>query len=81
MNVPAEKPDADEWVLLDAVETCRFFGGSNSPLNPATLYRGIKAGKYPKPIKIGPGTSRWVLGECQQKLRDLIAERDATAAA
>ena len=81
MNIPAEQVSPHELVLMDAVETCRFFGGANSPLNPATLYRGIKSGKYPKPIKIGPGTSRWVLGECQQKLREMIAARDEVIAA
>ena len=79
MNVSAEQANTSDLVLMDVVETCRFFGGSNSPLNPATLYRGIKAGKYPKPIKQGAGTSRWVRSECEQKLRDLIAERDAVA--
>jgi hypothetical protein len=81
MNTPSEQVGShDELVLMDAGETCRFFGGANSPLNPATLYRGIKSGKYPKPIKVGPGTSRWVLCECQQKLREMIAERDSAAA-
>ena len=37
--------------LLDRVEVCRFFGGSR-PLNPATLYRGIRAGHFPKPVKV-----------------------------
>jgi hypothetical protein len=79
MNMPAKQIDAPVPELMDAVETCRFFGGTNSPLNPATLYRGIKAGKYPKPIKLGAGTARWVRSECEQKLRDLIAERDGAA--
>ena len=38
--------------LLDKAEVCRLFGG-NKPLNPSTLYRGIKLGRYPKPVKIG----------------------------
>jgi len=42
--------------LLDRVEVCRFFGGSR-PLNPATLYRGIRKGRYPAPVKVGPGSS------------------------
>jgi predicted DNA-binding transcriptional regulator AlpA len=37
--------------LLDRREVCRFFGGSR-PLNPATLYRGIRQGHFPKPVKI-----------------------------
>jgi len=63
---------------MDIGETCRFFGGEKSPLNPATLYRGIKAGKYPRPVKPGPGMSRWLRSECQQTLREMIAARDAS---
>lgn len=74
-----ENTDGD-LTLLDVDETCRFFGGANSPLNPATLYRGIKVGKYPKPIKQGAGTSRWLRGECVATLRQIIAERDIKAA-
>jgi len=65
---------------MDIGETCRFFGGPASPLNPATLYRGIKAGKYPAPVKIGQGTSRWMRGECEKALLRMVAERDARAA-
>jgi predicted DNA-binding transcriptional regulator AlpA len=43
--------------LLDRVEVCRFFGGSR-PINAATLYRGIRKGRYPKPVHVGPGSSR-----------------------
>jgi len=71
----------DDLTLLDKDETCRFFGGQSSPLNPATLYRGIKTGKYPAPIKQGAGTSRWLRSECQAALRKIIAERDAPRAA
>src|SRR5262249_51160497 len=38
--------------LLDRGEVCRYFGG-NRPINAATLYRGIRHGRYPKPVKIG----------------------------
>lgn len=77
----SEQADAPKPVLMDVAETCRFFGGVNSPLNPATLYRGIKTKKYPRPIKVGPGTSRWLLSECEQALQKMIAERDAVVAA
>jgi hypothetical protein len=30
--------------LLDKGEVCRYFGGSR-PINPATLYRGIRLGR------------------------------------
>jgi hypothetical protein len=32
--------------LLDRRAVCQFFGGTK-PLNPATLYRGIRKGRYP----------------------------------
>jgi hypothetical protein len=32
--------------LLDRAAACRFFGGTR-PINPATLYRGIRQGRYP----------------------------------
>jgi hypothetical protein len=40
--------------LLDRAETCVFFGGTK-PIDPSTLYRGIRKGLYPKPVKIGAG--------------------------
>ena len=50
--------------LLDRREVCRFFGGTR-PLNAATLYRGIRKGHFPKPVKVGPGSSRWLRSECE----------------
>jgi len=29
------------------------------PISRASFYNGIRAGKYPQPIKIGPRTSVW----------------------
>ena len=57
--------------LLDPDATCRFFGGTR-PINPATLYRGVRKGRYPKPVKIGPGSSRWLRSECELDLDRLI---------
>jgi len=44
--------------LLDRGAVCRYFGG-NRPINAATLYRKIRQGLFPKPVKIG-GSSRWL---------------------
>jgi len=63
---PPSPPD-----LLDCRGVCRLLGG----INPATLYRGIRQGRYPKPLKIGPGTSRWLRSECENVLRTLEAAR------
>ena len=60
--------------LLDKGEVCRLFGGSK-PINPSTLYRGIRKGRYPRPIKVGPGSSRWLLEECEAALRVMTEAR------
>jgi predicted DNA-binding transcriptional regulator AlpA len=60
--------------LLDRDATCRFFGGTR-PINPATLYRGVRKGRYPKPVKVGLGSSRWLLTECKEALDRLIVRR------
>ena len=60
--------------LLDKAGACRFFGGSK-PLNPATLSRGIRQGRFPKPVKVGPGTSRWLRVECEAVLAAMVAGR------
>jgi predicted DNA-binding transcriptional regulator AlpA len=49
--------------LLDRPTVCRLFGGTR-PIDPATLYRGIASGRFPAPVKIGPGMSRWLRSEC-----------------
>jgi predicted DNA-binding transcriptional regulator AlpA len=60
--------------LLDRGEVCRLFGGSK-PINPSTLYRGIRQGRYPRPIKVGPGASRWLREECDAALQAMVDGR------
>jgi predicted DNA-binding transcriptional regulator AlpA len=59
--------------LLDKAEVCRYFGGSK-PINVATLYRGIRQGRFPKPLKVG-GSSRWLRSECEVALRSMVDGR------
>jgi predicted DNA-binding transcriptional regulator AlpA len=70
---PIAKEVADE--LLDVYATCRFLGGSR-PINPATLWRGVKKKRYSAPIKIGPQSVRWRKRELQADIERFIAERD-----
>jgi predicted DNA-binding transcriptional regulator AlpA len=57
--------------LLKLKEALIFFGG----INASTLYRGIKLGRYPRPVKVGPQSSRWILEECEEALRRMVAGR------
>jgi predicted DNA-binding transcriptional regulator AlpA len=59
--------------LLDREAACAFFGGTK-PINVATLYRGIRRGRYPKPVKVG-GSSRWLRSECEAALRVMVEGR------
>lgn len=49
-------------------------------LNTSTMYRAIKAGKFPKPVKLGKQSTRFVKSECEDYVRKLIEERDAKGA-
>jgi predicted DNA-binding transcriptional regulator AlpA len=60
--------------LLDRAEVCRRLGGSK-PIDPATLYRGIKAKRYPAPLKIGPNSSRWLRSEIESTLEAVKGAR------
>jgi predicted DNA-binding transcriptional regulator AlpA len=59
--------------LLDRMGVCRYFGGSK-PINTATLYRGIRQGRFPKPIRVG-GSSRWLREECEAALQAMVNGR------
>jgi predicted DNA-binding transcriptional regulator AlpA len=60
--------------LLDRNTVCRLIGGTR-PINAATLYRGIRKGRYPKPVKVGPGSSRWLRVECEAALQAMVEGR------
>jgi predicted DNA-binding transcriptional regulator AlpA len=60
--------------LLDRDEVCRWFGGTK-PIDPATLYRGIRKGLYPKPLKTSPNSSRWLRSECDAALQAMVRAR------
>jgi predicted DNA-binding transcriptional regulator AlpA len=59
--------------LLDLDAVCAYFGGSR-PLHQSTLYRGIRKGRYPAPIKVG-GSSRWLWNECEAALARMVEAR------
>jgi predicted DNA-binding transcriptional regulator AlpA len=65
-----EYPDE---TLLTCEEVLAFFGGSK-PIHIDTLYRGMRKGRYPRPIKVGG--VRWLRSECEAAVRQMIANRD-----
>jgi predicted DNA-binding transcriptional regulator AlpA len=73
-DMSGEGPIDLPWDLLDKQAVCRMFGGTR-PINSATLYRGIRKGRYPRPVKVGPGSSRWLRSECEAVLQAMVEGR------
>ncbi|PBB79069.1 hypothetical protein CK218_22225 [Mesorhizobium sp. WSM3879] len=64
------------FTLVDEPEACRILGN----IHRATLHRGIAARRFPKPLKIGPGSNRWRDDELYAVLARADAARSPEAA-
>jgi predicted DNA-binding transcriptional regulator AlpA len=64
--------------LLDQEAACKFIGGSR-PIHPTSLWRGVKAGRFSKPIKIGVQAVRWRRSELAADIERMAAERNTAA--
>jgi predicted DNA-binding transcriptional regulator AlpA len=60
--------------LLHRAAVCALLGGSR-PINSATLYRWVKAGRIAKPVKLSPGSSRWLRTEVMAALAAMVEGR------
>jgi predicted DNA-binding transcriptional regulator AlpA len=67
--------------LVDEATACRIIGGATSPIHRSTLWRGINAGRYPQPLKVGPGANRWRRDELVAVLERAAQERDCRSLA
>ena len=65
----------DEY--LDTKAACRFIGGSK-PINPSTLWRNVKLGRYSPPDYIGPNMVRWSRNKLKRDLERVAAEKAGT---
>jgi predicted DNA-binding transcriptional regulator AlpA len=66
--------------LLDVPAACRFIGGTGNPINPSTLWRGVKNGRYSPPIKVGANMVRWRKRELRADIERLNAGSDGDTA-
>lgn len=59
--VPSDNSRNDDPAefLVDENRALAVLGGKDSPIHRSTLWRGVAAGRYPPPIKVGPNTNRW----------------------
>jgi predicted DNA-binding transcriptional regulator AlpA len=66
--------------LVTITVACQIIGGRETPITASTLYKGIKTGRFPAPLKLGPGTARWRRSEIIDMLEKAAAERGQVAA-
>jgi predicted DNA-binding transcriptional regulator AlpA len=65
----------DDDELVDAPEACRVLGGPRKPIHKTTLNRGVRSGRYPPPVEMGPQLRRWIRGELRRCVRQLADQR------
>lgn len=68
--------DARDDDLVTVWIACEIIGGTENPISRATLWRGVKAGRYPKPIRIGASKNR---GPVRWRKNELIAVLEKAA--
>ena len=66
---------ASELKLLRLPSVCAKTG-----IERDTVYRGVKEGWFPKPVKISDRASGWVQSEIDEFIQNRIAERDSFTA-
>jgi predicted DNA-binding transcriptional regulator AlpA len=71
INRPVSTTQVDDDGLYDIEFVCAFFGGSK-PLHAATVYRGIKQGRYPPPVKPSPNANRWIGRELKAAKTEIL---------
>ena len=52
-----------------------LIGGNETPIDKSTLYKGIRVGRFPAPIKLGTQTSRWLRSEILACLEKAASSR------
>ena len=64
---PAQLADMPDDTLVTQRDVLHMIRVSRT-----TLWRGINAGHYPKPVKLGPRLNRWHLGTVREFARKAI---------
>jgi prophage regulatory protein len=75
-EVSTDEQNAPAYRLLDA-DDLRAKGIKYSRMH---LYRLMKAGRFPKTIRVGDNRNAWIEAEVDAYIATRIAERDAEAA-
>jgi hypothetical protein len=73
----SEVTDMNNEDFWDDAQVRTFFGGSGNPIHRSTLHKGVVAGRFPRPVKIGTKMKRWLASECRACRDRMVAARDA----
>ena len=60
---------ADDWA--EKTEACAIL----FDISESSLWRGVKSGKYPKPVKVSTFVRRWSRAELRACVEKILAER------
>jgi hypothetical protein len=52
-----------------------LIGGAGRPISLPTLYRGVAAGRYPRPARVGPNSVRWSREEVASCVTGMLRSR------
>ena len=72
-----------QWQLTGALpgDPEPVIGGEANPIHKATYYRGVRAGRYPAPVRVSPGVSRVVKPQLVEAIQRMIAGKRALGGA
>ena len=48
-------------------------------VNPSTIWRWVQAGRFPRPVQLSPGCTRWRIDEIEARDAQLEAARPSAA--
>ena len=46
-----------------------LFPGGPIPVSRSTWWAGVRAGRFPQPVRLGPRTTTWRVGDIRELLR------------
>jgi hypothetical protein len=72
---------ATDVEMISVEAACGIIGGEANPIHKATYYRGVRAGRYPAPVRVSPGVSRVVKPQLVEAIQRMIAGKRALGGA
>jgi len=75
MTYSRDYPISDDIQLLREQEVCEALGG----IHRATLYRMVRAGRFPAPVKVSDRIKGWTVKQVREHLNRCSSEQKEVA--